>query len=246
MSKKYENAPIIEAVCEFRLTPETQWDLTIPGLFYEKVREEFAKKEDHPIREVTFAGTSQGLQQKVQAIERVRFLTDDKKTFVQLGPRVLSINKLKPYASWEEFKPKIEKAFTALTSVVEINSIQRIGLRYINRIDISGQKVDMDEYFDFNPHLGKNLPQDMLNFIVGCTFPFHEGQDSCKIQLTDAIPNDSESVSFILDLDYFLAKAETVAKDTALEWVESAHDNLENVFEGCITGSLRKVFKEVD
>jgi len=249
MPKQYETPPVIEAVCEFKLTPETPWDLTIPGLVYEKIENEFKKKEEHSNQEVTFSNTPKGLEQQIQTSQRIRFLTDDKKTFVQLGTRILSVNQLQPYTSWEEFKPKIKKAFIALTEIIEINNIERIGLRYVNRIDIpipKSGKIDMEEYFDFSPHVGKNLPQDYQKFIVGAQFPFKGREDICKVLLTDTVPNKPESASFILDLDYFFAKPQTVSKDTALEWVESAHNNLEGVFEGCITDRLRRLFKEVD
>jgi hypothetical protein len=32
MGKSYAKPPIVEAVCEFRLSPDTEWDLTVPGL----------------------------------------------------------------------------------------------------------------------------------------------------------------------------------------------------------------------
>jgi uncharacterized protein (TIGR04255 family) len=244
--KKYENPPLIEAVCEFRLSPDTPWDLTAHGLIYEKISDEFVNKEEISIQEVTLVKTAEGLQHSVRSDQRIRFLTDDKKTFIQLGTRLLSVNRLKPYSTWEEFKPRIEKAFIALNETVEVKNIQRIGLRYINRIDIPSQTVDLDTYFDFKPFLGKKLPQLLQSFIVGCEIPFRDGQDSCKVQLTNTIPEAPESSSYILDVDYFLAKAETVVKDDALEWVEMAHNNLGDVFEGCITDSLRKIFKEID
>ncbi|CAG1064783.1 hypothetical protein BAC1_00349 [uncultured bacterium] len=244
MHKKYENPPIIEAVCEFRLTPDTQWDLTTPGLIYEKISKEFVNKEEISLQEVTLVKTAEGLQHSVRPDQRIRFLTDDKKTFIQLGTRLLAVNRLKPYSTWEDFKPKIENAFSALNETVDISSFQRIGLRYINRIDIPSQTVDLDQYFDFKPFLGKGLPQLLKSFIVGCEIPFRDGQDSCKVQLTNTIPETPASSSYVLDLNYFLATAEAISKQDALEWVENAHNILEDIFEGCITDSLRAIFKE--
>jgi len=45
MVKKYAKPPIVEAVCEFRLTHDTRWDLTVPGLLYEKLKASFPQKE---------------------------------------------------------------------------------------------------------------------------------------------------------------------------------------------------------
>ena len=90
MSRKYPNPPIIQAVCEFHLTPDSKWDLTIPGSIYEKVSKEFPNKEQRLIQEVDTTQNPQGIQQQVRTSERVLFLTDDRKTFIQIGPHLLS------------------------------------------------------------------------------------------------------------------------------------------------------------
>ena len=35
------NPPIIEAICEFQLMPDSPWDLTIHGLIYETIKNTF-------------------------------------------------------------------------------------------------------------------------------------------------------------------------------------------------------------
>jgi hypothetical protein len=48
-----------------------------------------------------------------------------------------------------------------------------------------------------------------------------------------------------LDLDYSTAAALTVPTDEIDKWIEAAHRNLENIFEGCINDPLRDLFQEV-
>jgi uncharacterized protein (TIGR04255 family) len=151
---------------------------------------------------------------------------------------------LAPYPTWEEFKPAIKRGFDALTEVVKVTSLQRIGVRYINRVEIAHPVVDLEDYFAFRPFVGPALPQDFGNFIVGCLFVFAEGRDACRAQLRDAVPQDPVGAAFVLDLDYYVARPEAVPADEALEWVEAAHTRLEEVFEGCITDRLRQTFSE--
>ena len=80
MRRKYRNPPIIEAVCEFRLAPDSKWDLTIPGLVYEKVSKEFPNKEQRLIQEVEITKGSQGIQQQIRTSERILFLNSDRKS----------------------------------------------------------------------------------------------------------------------------------------------------------------------
>ena len=167
MGRKYKNPPVIEAVCEFRFEPGSPWDLAVPGLVYEQVRDTFPKRR--AIRDVQF-GLKQldaGLEQEVKTTERVRFLREDEKAFMQVGPDQVAIHHLKPYPSWLKFRPLIDKGFSAYRKAVSPKGIQRIGLRYINRIEISGKEVDLEDNFEFYPFVGSKLQQDFGPFIVG-------------------------------------------------------------------------------
>ena len=242
MSRKYANPPILEAVCEFRLTPDTPWDITIPGLFYERVKETFPHREQRVVQEVELKLEPQAAQQLIRTSERILLFTPDRKMLVQLGPRLLAVSALKPYPSWEGFKPRIEMAWKELEEVVEVKGLQRIGLRYINRIELPCPDVIPKDYFDFYPFIGSHLPQRITSFALGAEFPYAEGRDRCRVQLTTESISEHQS-AFMLDIDYFLAYPQGIAVQDALKWVEEAHNQVEMVFEGCIKDSLRKIFK---
>lgn len=245
MGRKYANPPVVEVVCEFRLTPDTPWDMTIPGLVYEKLKDEFPKREQRWMQEVELITWPDGLQQKIRMSERILFFAEDKKTLVQVGPRLLAVNSLRPYPTWAGFKPKIERAFEALSRTVEIRGLERIGLRYINQIQIPASPVRLEHYFQFYVFLGPQLPQDMANFIAGSEFVYAHGRDRCRVLLKPAPSSSPECAALMLDIDYFLAQEKGVEVRAAIDWVEEAHDKVQEVFEGCITDSLRNLFQEV-
>lgn len=245
MGRRYTNPPIIEAVCEFRLTSDSQWDLTIPGLIYEELSSQFPHKEQRVVQEVQITGSAEGVKHEVRTGERIVFFADDRKTLVQVGPHLLTVNRLKPYPRWEQFEPNIERAFRALTKRVEVKGLERIGLRYINRIEMAGRPLELDDYFEFRPFLGRDLPQTMDSFLLQCLLPFSEQRDSCKIVLTTAVPEVSGNAAVLLDLGYYLARPRAVAVADAMEWVKAAHEEVERVFEACLTERLRKTFGEV-
>lgn len=243
MGRKYANPPLIEAVCEFRFTVDTPWDLTIPGLFYEQVKDTFGQREQRMVQEVELTQGPDGLQQQIRTSERIVLFTQDKKILVQLGPRLLVVNALKPYPTWQGFKSHIEMAWTGLQAVLDVSGLQRIGLRYINRIELPPQPAQLAAYFEFYPYVGPHLPQQMASFIVGGEFFYSEGRDRSRVQLTSALDSE-EKRAFMLDIDYYLSRPGAVEISHALEWVEKAHTQIEETFEGCISDSLRALFKE--
>jgi len=244
MGRKYANPPIVEAVCEFRLSPDTPWDLTVPGLLYEKLKEEFPHKESRLMQEMEIKKGPGGVQQEVRTSERILLFTKGRKLFVQVGPRLVAINSLSPYPTWADFHPKIERTWQALRNTVEVKGVERIGLRYINRITVPISQP-IEEYFAFHPLVGPNLPQKMMSFSVGAEFALHEGRDRCRVQLMTAAPESSETSTLFLDIDYFLARPKGIDLADALAWVDEAHDKVESIFEGCITDRLRELFREV-
>jgi uncharacterized protein (TIGR04255 family) len=247
MNKNYSNPPIVEVVCELRASPDSEWDITIPGMIFEKLRDDFPNKEQRIFQEFEQKQEINTIQQQIRSDERAIFFSGDRKTFIQIGNRLLAVNRLKPYISWNEFKPKIEKALNAFYKSTQINKFQRIGLRYINRIEIPGQEVKLENYFNFRPYVGDNLPKKLVSsFIVGCLFPFFDGRDICKIELSNVIPDNKDNSAFLLDIDYFyfLDHNSAILINEILEWIESAHQNIEEMFIACITDQLKESFQE--
>lgn len=241
MGRKYKNPPVVEAVCEFRLSQNTLWDLTVPGMFYEKVREDFPHREQRVASEVELVREPHGFQQRIRTFEHILLFSEDRKRIVQLGPRLLVINVLKPYPTWQGFKPIIEKAWKVLLEIVEVRGLERISLRYINEIKIPEQSFELKEYFEFYPYIGKGLPQNLASFIVGAEFIYEGEDDRCRLQLTPATGRDA----LILDIDYFLTNLQNVSSESVMDWIEKAHGRVEEIFEGCITDKLRAMFEEV-
>lgn len=246
MGRRYKNSPIVEALCEFQFEPGLPWDLTIPGLVYEEIRNEFPKKRQAKQVQVELSATAdEGITQKVATSDRMQFLREDEKALLQVGPDLLAVNHLKPYPSWQEFVPLIRKGFKAYSEAAGPKAIRRIGLRYINRIEILGESVKVEDYFQFYPFAGPDLPQEFTRFIVGMHIPYESSRDILSLQLASATVETTDTLSAMLDLDYFLTKPGEVTLDKVFEWVEIAHGHVEEVFEACITDRLRQIFEGV-
>jgi uncharacterized protein (TIGR04255 family) len=245
MGRKYKEPPIVEAVCEFRFQPEHPWDITIPGLVFEKIQKDFPNRETRKEFAIGISPTAEGVQQQVITADRIRFLSQDGKEMVQVGPDLLAVNRLRPYISWEAFKPVIEKGFKAYTDSAKPKGIQRIGLRYINRIEIPGERIRLEDYFEFYPYIGDKLPQEVGPFITGIQIGYEQLRDMLKVLLVSVITSDPQKIGVSLDLDYFLIKPCAVSLTEVFNWMEVAHNNLESVFEACIKEKLRQMLQEV-
>lgn len=241
MRRQYANPPLIEAVCEFRFEPGDSWDLAIPGLLYKALSSQFPKRRQVRLLESTIAAKPEGIWQTVSQEERLQCLREDETALVQVGPHLLSVNHLKPYPQWKGFVPLIREALHAYRGVANPKGLQRIGLRYINRIEIPEPNVPLERYFDFYPFVGSRLPQGFFQCVVRIHVPFYGGRDVLRLALSD----EPGKPTFILDLDYFLGQPGKVAFEDVFQWLDAAHDRVEEAFEGCVKDSLRERFGEV-
>lgn len=235
MSRKYRKAPIVESVCEFRFQPDEAWDKSFPTKIHEHLHETFPKRSE----EVVVQPASLENPNYVTRLSRY-----DERALVLIDVDRIAISQLKPYVTWKEFLPVIQQALSAYHSVVNPKEIHRIGLRYINLIEIPSQQINPANYFNFSPSLQWPTPLSVESFFVGLQIPFFEKRDILTMQLTSAVSEQPETSAVVLDLDYALGKSGEIALDDSSDWLNEAHLHVENAFENCIKDSLRELFDQ--
>jgi uncharacterized protein (TIGR04255 family) len=90
---------------------------------------------------------------------------------VQVAPYLLAVNQLAPYTSWRRFFPLIKRCFRAYEQVATPTGFRRIGMRYINKIEIPETNLELSDYFTFYPHVRGRFETHGA-FIVGVLVPY--------------------------------------------------------------------------
>ncbi|WAI00395.1 TIGR04255 family protein [Methanogenium organophilum] len=239
-------SPIQEVVCEFRFSKDTEWKGDLASILYDKLKDDFPEKKQKISHKLELKANVKGIEsQKAEPVSNDIFLSEDGKILIQIYPRMISVNCLKPYPSWEIFSQKIDQVYSTLQEIVEIKEIDRIGLLYINKIEIEDKKFELRDYFNFYPHVSPQFPQDVANFIVGCEFVHKNGAELSKLDLGRTFPSKKESNAFLLREEYYTAPNYSVRPEDAIEWIENAHMELKKLFNGCITEKMKESFNEI-
>ena len=251
MGRKYKNPPIVEVLCEFQFVPTQPWDMTIPGILYEKISSEFSVKQQQMSFSIGFQPKKSGIEQKIEQIEqkvemsqRMQFLRADKSALVQVGPDLLTVNHLKSYPTWEAFKPLIFNNLKIYQEIAKPKGFKRIGLRYINKIDFDERSIKLSDYFNYYPFTPKELPQIHEAFNIRVEISYEDRRDYLLLTLANTISEKPDALSSLLDLDYVMAIPERISFDQVSGWIENAHKAVENAFEACITDRTRNLFEE--
>lgn len=242
MSRVYNNAPIVEALVEFRFGSE-QWDWTIPGLVYERVRKDFPEKRQQNVLEVEMRAEASEIAHNIKGgTARMQFYNKEQTSLIQLGPDLLTVNFLKPYPTWSQFQEVLWRIFDVYLEEAEPESVKRIGVRYINRIEIPEKHPVFQDYFRVFPTIP--VVDGISDFLMQVQIPFWDDGGILRLIMGSDPNQDSETSSFILDLDFFTSEP-IVSIDQVQAWTEKAHSQIERIFESCITDQARELFDEV-
>lgn len=98
--RRYENPPMIEAVCEFHLAPGLDWDPTLPGKLHTELSNDYPGTPRHQESVelgVQIRGGSPHNFQFGEGPGKVQLITKDEKRIVGVGPNTLSVHMLHPY-----------------------------------------------------------------------------------------------------------------------------------------------------
>ncbi len=238
-----KNAPIIEAVCEFKFVTPFE-DLTIYGTLGNSLKDKFPKKRIATRLDVALENADGKIQQRIIEQKLQQFLSEDEKTLVQIGPDILTINMLKPYQNWDIFYSCIKMAFDSTIKNGDTYRLKRIGLRYINKINLNTTNLDLDEHFNLTPQFDEEyFGPDVGSYIVGVQFPRQDNRDLLKISLSNTIPDPDFKMAHTLDIDYFILKMEGINEGEAIDWVATAHDEVEKAFLNIVSPKLLKDFE---
>jgi uncharacterized protein (TIGR04255 family) len=202
-------------------------------------------KADYPIRaEVQEAKFQLGPAANTSSAQRhigYKLDSQDDKQITQVRLDTFVFSRLAPYDRWETFHAEARRLWQIYSGLFT-PKIKRVGVRYINRIDIPSSipgGVDLDDYFLTAPKITPALPQSMSNYFMRLQIPMSNGV-TLVITQTGVPPPDQAFVSSLLDIDVSV-QGEKLDESSAWERINSLRDVKNMVFESCITNRVREL-----
>ena len=235
--KTYENPPITDVILEFRFDNLNSSDNVI-DLLYKEIKNDFPLKEkkmDYGFQVKSFEKDFMQEDDKQQPI--TEFYNTEKTFLIHIAPNFLVFHQTK-YVGGDKLKETIFDVLDKYEKVSEYFKIESLKLKYINRININKNKINLEDYFTVYPQIPAKLPP-MKNFISQVEIPC-EGNNLLTIMFFKIPPEESNTISLILDISYSNLP-ENIIKSYK-EWLDTAHIYLLNIFNACITEETKKLF----
>lgn len=242
--RQYKNAPIQEALCEFHFVPGPEWDVTVVGKLHDRVKEIYdgkAKQQDVVTANLTVAkdGGPPAFAMN-RNYGKTQFPSLDGRRLLAVGPDLLSVHGFAPYEGWEALKPRIASALEHYAEVAQPEGVRRIGVRYVNRVVIPEETVDLAAYFLCSPVDVDGLPETISGFVQRSEYDYG---NHVRLLLTFAsTPSERAGEStFLLDVDV-IWEDQGAELDRAMEIVEDLRCRERDAFEALVSDALREIF----
>lgn len=248
MPKTYKNPPLLEAVCEFIFIVGEDISPVKISAFYSEIHTFFPKQKTGKMSKLEFhIDTEKTPEENQRNInqdfhEFNQYFSEDDKYFVQLDGGRVSIHRIKPYTSWSwsDFLPLIQSVKNAYVNNFQPKAVARIGIRYVNEILLPSVDFVFSDFFQIQASIPSLELNSRQSIFLGSIYEQNSGKDALKVQFTDKQQGNSEQKAFVLDLDYFLVSP-VVQFNELDQWLNEAHTNLENVFEGILTDKTKGI-----
>jgi len=244
-SRHYPKAPITEAIIDLRVQPRA--DLKTDEL--DSVRS--GEESMYPNRGMTYEALGMmevrvGVSASASARQDqtgFKFTTADGKYIWQCRRNGFTFSRLSPYESWEPFRDEARRLWGLYRERLKPLAVQRLAVRYINRLDIPAERIDIKDYFRTMPEVSPDLPQALAGFFMQLRIPHEDLFSEMLVNQTIVPPSQPNMVSFILDIDLFRTADVPTDEEAVWRFFEQLHVRKNEVFEACITDRTRELIR---
>ncbi len=227
LPRKINPCPILDALLEIRFSSKMH-PSAVFGILYNVLKDEFGKVVNLPILQLPESVRAADSNLKFKPHYRI----SNENFVVQIGPDVLSISSFPKYVGWNKFSKTIFNVLEKVENVGIIDSILRLGIRYVNffesniyneidlKVLIANKEIDYNntiirseikqQEFNSTLQIGNNATSKDKkgSFIDIDTFKINDLGNffSTKVQIINEGHEKEKELFFSLLSDKFLSK----------------------------------------
>lgn len=241
------NPPLKEVICQVRFEPILKITVDSPGDFQEAVRSRFpALSTEHSLHIAATVGQPQKVITTPPPVHRFEGYKQREGTFVSLAQNFFALSTTN-YQGWAEFAEDLSFVAEAALSIYKIPYATRIGLRYVNMLDVHNTK-------------SKNFYPDVLNVVrpeltaILQTEAIQEPtlithlkvkHEASIFSFRYGVIQDEENkeLLFSLDFDQYIEEKVELDSQTLVSIGDEFHDLIYNAFRWCIRNDKFVLFE---
>jgi uncharacterized protein (TIGR04255 family) len=252
--RHYPRTPIVEAIIDFWVVHREGFTIEDLGAI-----KRYGVTEGYPIGENELFYSGEGVVPEpgghvqydtAPQLIGFRFTSSDKRQvfYARLGGFAFAVRA--PYDRWETFRDEAHRLWDMYRSITKPVSVTRVGVRYINRIDIpEAPALQIERYVRIYPEVSLDLPYEglMSNFFMQLQMWQEDLRCMLIVNESPTAPPNPNITSILLDFDLFREQFQEPwsADEDSTVWafLEQLHDRKNEVFEASITERTRRLIR---
>jgi len=251
LSERFQNlphAPIVEAVIDVRARAEGAWVEQGVRRHFEQILSGYAYLDSQQTFQGEFeikAGQPPRQSVRELGLKGVRFRSTDERHIAQFNRDGFVFSRLQPYESWEQLSREATRLWQFYAELARPTEIQRVGVRYINRIQLPQRELQFEDYIEPAPQPPRGLALPFGGFMHQDTLGVPGYSYAINVIRTVQIPPnlESEGIALVLDIDVFTLQAFNLGKDAIEQRLQEMRWLKNKVFFGSITKKALERFQ---
>lgn len=165
---------------------------------------------------------------------------------VHLARDRFAFSKHAKYSQWEDVQSEALRLWERYTSILRPTHIRRIGLRYVNRLDLPAPVQNINEYLLTLPLIAPGISSIVSGYTLQLNLPQPDLTSTLAIVRQATVqPPRPGVVSIVLDIEIARSfSSNTVTPQSLWHEFEILHDRENDIFERTITDKLRFLFDQ--
>lgn len=237
LTQKYTAPPIIEAITQV--------------VFVESLSEAKLKKAAKRIgREYDSAVSQKSVEAKLdfpneQAIFRAtpqtKLSSKDETDVLLIQSKAFTWKRLAPYLGWEIFEQRIVRDLTIFFDLFGPRKIARMGVRYINRLDIPGTEpvTRYEDYLTINLSLPDDWPVNQYSWRFDRNF---SNGLFAIVQSAIVLPEVPHTIAIALDIDVIAREELPIKFEEVIAKLKKMRTLKNEIFETIVTDLAKESF----
>lgn len=229
----FVNPTIQEAICElhFRLSGDQRWKPDYPAIYFQAIQGEFPNFEPVAHTAMQMRIGVDGIEQSLTSQVRTRYRHGMRSMLLQLSDNLLVINELRPYVGWRQMQADVLAAWHALRSTIPVASIERIGLRYINRV----LRSEPEESPSLWLRPGPFVPAAVLSFSTTFSSRVAASLNASSRAIVQVSTIDEDPLIFMFDIDCILEREIDLEEQALVAALDELHSAVWDIFDNART-----------
>ena len=242
------HAPIAEAVIEMRARAEAPWEES-------EIRSRLVSllptyphiESQHEFEHAMQVGPGQDMVQTHRDLgwRGLKCESADHVHIAQFSRDGFVLSRLRPYDHWGQFHAEAMRLWNIHCDVAQPVGIQRLGLRFINRIELSSDDSRPNDYLHMPTEVLKEVPLSRAGFfhrdVLGVPGYPYIVTIVRTVQPTQT--GGSKGLGLLLDIDVFTTESLGLRDDTVMQRLAEMRWLKNKVFFGSITEQALESFR---